>query len=223
MRRTSIVIVTVLTAASALMLASACSESTDGATPATLPDAVDGAASGTDGEAPKDDGGKSSSGGDATIVTGDASVLINEIHAGDDWVELVATGNVATDISGFRLADTDKDTGGPKLAEAAEFPAGTILSPKAYALVQAGGLDGGVGKACPDGGQSYCINAEFGISNKDGETLFLVDKSGVVVGKVDYPAKAAGDTEAWGRIPSGDPSSTFTVTQPTPGAANVTK
>ena len=198
-------------------LALACSESTDGAVPVVAPTTADGAANETgsapgDGALPPRDG---------AVVTA-SSVLLNEIAADEEWVELVASGATAVDVSGYRLADSEKDGGGPKLGEAATFPDGTILSPKAYVIVQAGGLDGG-GKACPDGGQSYCFHAEFGVSNKSGETLYLIDKAGAVVGSAIYPPKAAQAGETWGRLPNADPAGQFALTTPTPGGANQAK
>ena len=212
--------IVILLAAVALpsALAFACSESTDGVVPVTLDGAVDGATSET--SLPVADGGVPPL-GDGAIVTA-SSVLLNEISADQEWIELVASGTTAVDVSGFKIADSEKDGGGPKLDEAAKLPPGTVLSPKAYVIVQAGGLDGG-GRACPDGGQSYCVNAEFGISNKNGETIYLVDTAGTVVGSAIYPPKAAAAGETWGRVPNADPSGKFVITVPTPGAANQMK
>ena len=198
-------------------LAFACSESTDGAVPVAVPGAGGGGASETstptiDGETPR---------GDGAVVTA-SSVLLNEISADQEWIELVASGTTAVDVSGFKVADSEKDGGGPKLDEAAKLPPGTILSPKAYLIVQAGGLDGG-GRACPDGGQSYCVNARFGVSNKNGETVYLVDSSGAVVGSAIYPPKAAAAGETWGRLPNADPAGQFAITTPTPGAPNLAR
>lgn len=194
----------------------ACSEATDGVVPDGGTAGVDAAAEGGGGGG----GDASPSTPDASIEAGSARVLINEISGGDEWVELVNPGPSAEDISGFGLADTDKDTGGPKLGEAVTFPEGTILSPNAYVVVRGGGVD--AGKSCPDGGQSYCFFAEFGISNKNGETIFLLDRGQQVVGQVVYPPDASSGDESWSRIPSGDPNGTF-VTTPTstPGGANV--
>lgn len=216
MRRRAIVIASLLAPALAALVSFSCSESTDGAVPSTVPGAPDGATN-EGGVAPTD----SAAPRDGAVVTA-SSVLLNEIAADEEWVELVGSGTTAVDISGYRVADSEKDAGGPKLAEAVTFPPGTVLSPKAYVIVQAGGLDGG-GKACPDGGQSYCFKAEFGVSNKNGETIYLLDGSGAVVGSAIYPPKAALAGETWGRLPSADPNGVFAVTAPTPGAANHTK
>jgi len=197
-------------------LAFACSESTDGAVPA-VPPGADGATRET--SAPLVDGRAPS--GDGAVVTA-SSVLLNEISADHEWVELVASGTAAVDLSGFKVADSEKDGGAPKLDEAALLPNGTVLSPNAYLIVQAGGLDGG-GRTCPDGGQSFCVKAEFGVSNKNGETLYLINPAGTVVGSAIYPPKAADAGSTWGRLPNADPAGTFAITTPTPGRANLAK
>jgi hypothetical protein len=200
MRRT-IIAFSLLTLASASIATSACSEATDGVVPDAAVEPGEGGATGDGAAAPTDGGGAKADAG-PPLTAGDSSVLINEISASDEWIELVGSGTSAVDVSGFRLADS-KD-GGPKLDEAVTLPPGTILSPKAYLIVQGGGLDGG-GKACPDGGQSYCFNAEFGISNKNGETLFLIDSADAVVGTVVYPPQGAASGESWSRLPSAEP------------------
>lgn len=206
--------ITAITAflASAALAVISCAESTDGATPPTPgPTTADGAPAVQ--PAPGDAAARPDT---ATVTASDA--ILNEISASGEWIEVVSTGTSAVDISGFRVADMAKD-GGPKLSESVLFPAGTVLSPKAYLLVQGGGLDGG-GKPCPDGGQSYCFNAEFGISNKNGDEIYLLDVAGTVVGKAAYPPAAVDAGESWGRLPSGDPAGTFQKTLATPGATN---
>lgn len=217
MRSRILVLASLLVPALAALLTSSCSESTDGVVPTAEGGTLDGSAhDGATGVAP--DGAALTDGATVTL----SSVLLNEIAADEEWIELAASRTAAVDISGFKVADSEKDGGGPKVDEAATFPPGTILSPKSYVIVQAGGLDGG-GKACPDGGQSYCVKAEFGISNKNGETLYLLDDKGAVVGSAIYPPKAAGAGETWGRVPNADPKGTFAATVPTPGAANQAK
>ncbi len=197
--------------------AHACSEASDGAPIVSTSGSMDG--------------GALASGANAAAVPGssapvqDAStvnrMLLNEISPREEWVELVNTGNQAVDISGWYVSDREKDGGGPKLDEASKVPPGTILSPNSYLLVRGGGRDGGT--SCPDGGQSYCVHAEFQISNKNGETIFLLGPDGNEVAHVDYPAQAAPKGASWGRIPSGDPSGVFQATVMTPGAPNRTK
>lgn len=213
MHRRIIVSFTAALCTVAALASFSCSESTDGAAPDRPLEPAD-ASAGQDVTQGSNDASNSR---DTSPVT-ESALVLNEVAAAAEWVELVSTGSGPLDVSGFKVADLAKD-GGPKLDEAVTFPSGTILSPKAYVIVQGGGLDGG-GKACPDGGQSYCFNAEFGISNKNGDTLYLLDKSGAVVGSATYPPFAADAGETWGRLPSGDPAGIFQKTAPTPGAAN---
>jgi hypothetical protein len=200
----------------------ACSEATDGLVPpddiaAEGPDAAVGSSGSS---------GKASSSGNPPPAKGDggtvsnSTVLMNEVSATSDWVEIVNSGTDSADIGGWKVADLDKTTNGPKLSEAATFPAGTALAGGAYALVQAGGLD--AGKDCPGGGQALCVKAQFGVG-KSGETLFLLASDGGIVGQVVYPPNAASGSDTWGRIPSGDPNGAFQVTAGTPGAANTGK
>jgi hypothetical protein len=193
----------------------ACSEATDGLLPPD--DGVDA----SDDDAGAADSGKpkatKSPASPADAATGSTSVvLINELSADNDWVEVVNSGAADVDLGGWHVADLDKSTNGPKLDEAAAFVSGSVLPAGAYGLVQAGGLDGG--KPCP-GASAICVHAEFGIG-KSGETIFLVDKSSAVVGTVVYPANGAGSGQTWGRMPSGDPNGAFQATSATPGAAN---
>lgn len=217
-----IALLTALLAATSIF---ACSEAADGTLPATngAPNSVDASTSG-DGDSTDDGDGK----GDGKKDDKDAAppppfdagtaelVLINEISASEEWVELVNAGTGAVDISGYSLADLAKD-GTPKADEAAKFPDGTILSPNAYIVVQAGGDDT---TPCPEGGQSYCIHGSWGISNKSGETIFFLSPTGSIVSQAEYPPSAADDGETWGRIASGDPKGSFEKTKPTPGAVN---
>ena len=214
MHRKIIVVTALALVASASLVSLSCAESTDGVTPVVAD------ASSPDGTtvSPGPTANDGAAAPDSPMVTA-SSVLINELSPTAEWVELVSTGSTALDVSGFRVADSEKDGGGPKLKDAVTFPDGTIMSPKTYLIVQGGGLDGG-GKHCPDGGQSYCFNAEFGVSNKSGETLYLLDKGGAVVGTAVYPAMGAPSGDTWGRVPSGDPSGKFEPTASTPGATN---
>lgn len=154
----------------------------------------------------------------ATVTTG--LVVLNEIGVKDEWVEVVSSGTGEVDLSGWQVADRDKETGEPKLADAVTFPEGTKLAPGGYLLVKAGGVDGG--KPCPAAAKSVaCLRAEFGISNKNGETIFLIASDGGVQGTVVYPPDAAnGDDISWGRLPTGDPTGKFELTRATPAAAN---
>lgn len=196
------------------LVAYACSEAEDGAP--VIP--ANAGADATSEAAPTGDGAAQ----EASIPVGDAAaargVILNELSPGDEWIELVNSGKQPVDLSGFYVADRDKDGGAPKVDEAAKIPPGTILSPNAYLLVRGGGLD--AGKTCPDGGQSYCLNAEFGIGNKTGETIFLLDPNQKELERVVYPPEAAPKGASFGRIPSGDPMGVFQITVETPGAPN---
>ena len=163
---------------------------------------------------------------DPGVNVSNGDVLINEISGGDEWVELVNAGAAARDLGGYRLADRDKTTGAPKLQEALVFPAGTSLGAGAYAMVRGGGV-GDAGKPCPGpdagdaGAPALCFNAEFGIGNKDGETIFLLAPDGTVVGKVVYPSKGSSGSRSYSRIPSGVATAGFEGAAETPGAPNV--
>ncbi len=157
---------------------------------------------------------------DAGVNVTASSVLINEISGGDEWVEIVNSGQGPEDIGGYRLADRDKVTGEPKLSEAVTFPPSTLVPKGGYVVVRGGGT-ADAGKPCPDGGQAHCFNAEFGISNKSGETLFLLAPDGGTLGKVVYPPDASGGDTSYARIPTGDPDGSFRTVLATPGAPNV--
>ncbi len=188
----------------------ACSEATDGLVPPPIEGASDASV----------EGSSSSSSSSSSGSTADANtvVLINEISGDKEWVELVNSGGDAVDVSGWKIADRDKTTGGPKLSEAAELPAGTTLPSGAYGLVLGGGLD--AGKDCPSGGQVFCAHAEFGISTKNGETIFLLDGAERVLGSVVFPPDASGPDQSWSRRPNADPNGAFSLAPATPGAPN---
>lgn len=204
-------------AASAL---GACSESTDGITDAG-PLAADGSSADATSSGGNGDtgGGGSSSGGLFDAASGTSPILINEISGGDEWVEIVNASSAAIDVSGWKIADRDKTTGGPKLSEAATIPNGTSLAAGAFGMVRGGGLD--AGKDCPAGGQAFCLHAEFGISKKNGETIYLIGADGGVFGSVEYPATDASTSgSTWCRIPNAAPTGHFENCPETPGAPN---
>ena len=192
----------------------ACSEATDG-----LP-LYDVIITSNDGGATKPGDDEPAKPFDAqTVSTG--VVLLNEIGAKDEWIEVVNSGTADVDVGGWIVSDRDKDTGEPKLEDAVTFPEGTHLAPNTYLLVKAGGVDGG--KPCPAsrGPSPACFHAEFGISNKNGETIFLLAGDGGVQGTAVYPPDAAnGPAISWSRLPSGDPTGEFVLARATPGTAN---
>jgi hypothetical protein len=199
----------------------ACSEATDGLDlggplGASRTDAQDGGGESARGDGEAQDGSTSQA-RDATTVSRSA-IVINEISAGGEWIELVNAGASAVDLSGWKVADREKDTGGPKLAEAVTFDPGTVLSPRAYVVVKGGGLD--AGKPCPEGPQSYCVLADFGISSKNGETMFLLWPDAGIAGEVVLPPSDAGKDTTYSRVPSGVPDAGFQARPATPGAKN---
>lgn len=213
----------------------ACSEANDGAgeKPAFTGDTDSSSKSSKDDDDGSKAGDKKSAGDDDddddAVVDGDAApstttdvtkVLLNEVAPGDEWIELVNAGDTTVDLEGWKLADREKTEDKPKLDEAVTLPKGTKLAAGGYILVRGGGLDAGT---CPAGGQSACLHAEFGISNKAGETLYWIAPDGVVAGTIVYPPEGAAKGQSWARVPSGDPKGTFRASEPTPGAANPSK
>ena len=178
---------------------------------------VDTADSGTSTSSGAGGSGATSSTTSSTGGNGGAEplVILNELSPFDDWVELVNAGPSAIDVSGSAVADLDPTTQAPKLAEAARFPSGTVLSPNAYALVQGGGVD------CTGGPESYCISATWSVGHKNGETIYLLDPADRVVTSVVYPPNGAATGSSWGRLPNADPAGEWQEATPTPGAANV--
>lgn len=196
----------------------ACSEAAD-----LSPDAGESSTS--------DSGSLASDGGSTTTTTNDSgstttpnpdaaagAVALNEICGkGDNWVEVFNNTSAAVDVSNYAVCDTEKDGGGPKTSEAVAFPDNTILSPNSYLIVAGSGSDGGLGP-CPDGGQSYCFQATWGISNKDGENIYLLAPGGSVAETASYPGNTLNDGQTWARLPNG--TGAFAIAAATPGATN---
>lgn len=197
-----------------MMIPGACAEATSGLSSDAPDAAVDGGAT-ADGATSFDA---------AHQVPNDATapeakfLLINEVASDKEWVELVNASSVALDISGLGIADQLPDAGVPKLSEALRFPSGTILSPHAYVVVH---NPSGDASACPVGSESYCFKMSFGISTKNGETLYVLGADDKPLSSVAVPPNAAPAGSTWARIGNADPGGVFKVTPPTPGAANV--
>lgn len=154
-------------------------------------------------------------------ASGPPGLVVNEIRAtGDDWVELYNAGTTAIDLGGFRIADTDTDSGVPRVSQAVQLPAGTMLAPGAYLFLLADQNDAGVGPqtACLDGGPSMCFHARWGISATRGETISIINALNVVVLQGVFPPNAVVTGQSYGRLPNGTGS--FVANRPTPGAAN---
>lgn len=180
-----------------------------------------GAGAGQPSEGGNGDGGSPSEGGSSATSMGTGDVVINEIDANVDWVELYNKGDGAFDLGGLTLADSD-GAGGPKLDEAIIFPAGTTIAAGASLFIL-GKQDEIVGPGeqepqteCAPG-TSPCFFAPWGLSDGDGDEIFLLDDDRLVSSSA-YPAAAAGEGETWCRVPDG--TGEFEVCTPTPGAAN---
>ncbi len=162
-------------------------------------------------------------GGATTASSGSAGgepeglLVINELSAdGDDWIELFNAGEGDLDLSGLRIADQETP-GVPKLADAMTIPDGTTLEAGAYLFIlgdQDPPADGFTDVCEP--GPAPCLQAGFGLSQGNGDEVFVVDTGDAVLVSVVYPADAAVEGESWGRLPNG--SGEFAVAGPTPGA-----
>ena len=159
------------------------------------------------------------SGGGNTPAAGE--VVVNEIDADADWVELYNRSDVALDLDGLMLADSD-GAGGPKLDNAITFPTETRIEPgaslfilaKQDTVVEPGEQE--PQSACAPG-PSPCFYAPFGLSKGDGDEIFLLDGDSVIASAV-FPPDAAEDGETWCRVPDG--TGELQVCAGTPGAAN---
>lgn len=219
----SLFFVTVTLGAAITAVLVACSEATDGADApgsawAARPDAQGADGDGAPPVAAGEDGGGTTTLRDASTVSR-STIIINEISGSGEWIELVNAGSNAVDLSGWKVADREKDTGGPKLTDAVTFEPGTVLSPRAYVVVKGGGVDAGV--PCPEGGQSYCVFAEFGISSKNGETVFLLWPDAGIAGEAVLPPSTTTPKDStYSRVPSGVPDAGFMTRAASPGAKN---
>ncbi len=203
-----------------LTLLCACSESRD--------DTGGGGQTGASSTADATSASNATSTSDASSATGmgggdpgPALVVVNEISATDDWVELVNLGPGAADLSGWVVAD-EETPGVPKLTEALTFPEDTSLEEGAYLLVVAKVTDpmpGPQSDCLASGGPDTCYQAAFGISDGSGDGIYLLDADGVSIDEVTYPPGAAADGESWARLPDGEGD--FGVSaNPSPGEKN---
>ncbi len=187
-----------------------------------------GGGAGGDGGAPVTSSGgaggsgetSSGGGGSSSSAMGKAEVVINEIDANNDWIELVNVGEESFDLAGLLLADSD--AGDPKLDTAIEFPEGATLAGGARLFIlakQDNAVEPGVQdpQTVCEPGASPCFYAPFGISDADGDEIFLLDGDRIISSGVYEPAAAA-DGESWCRLPDG--TGDFAVCAPTPSAPN---
>lgn len=210
----------VLAPLAAVALAQGCAEAVETARPdAGLVALVE---AGTDGGADKPGDGGGGGGGKVDAPQDNpGGVQINEVSPkGEEWLELVNASGSPKDLSGWIVADAEKDGGAPKIDEGLKIPDGTVLAPATYLVIVASSKDGG--GACPAPAGSACLFAAFGISAKSGERLHLVRPDGSVATAVDLPPNAVAlDGETWSRLPNG--SGPFAVGIATPGAPNRAK
>jgi hypothetical protein len=154
----------------------------------------------------------------STSSGGPGGVVVNEMSgAGDDYIELFNAGQDTADLSGLRIADQESP-GTPKLASAVTLPTGTTLPKGAYLFILCG-----VSNPSPDPvtdcapGPAPCFQADFKLSNMDGDAVFLVDGDDEVLEEDAYPG-GLDDGTSWSRLPNG--TGAFGEGAATPGAAN---
>jgi hypothetical protein len=147
------------------------------------------------------------------------AVVVNEIRAkGAEFVELYNPTSNAIDLSGVKVADTIADSGCPKISEALVFPNGTSLPSGQYVVVRTSSGDaGGPFADCIDAGIP-CWQATWGISNSQGESVFILTGGDVIATTGYYPPLAVDSGLSWGRLPNGTGS--FAANTPTPGGPN---
>lgn len=189
-------------------LAVACTEAAEPYAPgSSISDGGGATDASTDASKPKKDAA-SAPGSDG------GSAVINEISGEKEWVELYNRGGVPLALAGYKVADRSKDAGTPKMSEAFTFPAGTTLEANGYLIVAGNAPADGGPAPCPSG-VSECFSAEWGISNKAGDTLYLLAADDSVIDEAEYPAGSVPAGSSWSRSPNGDGD--FAVTSPSPG------
>ncbi len=154
----------------------------------------------------------------AATVVGSTPIAINEVQGkGDDWIELLNTGDQSVSLGGIHLADMGAN-GCPKMEEALLFPTSASLAPGGRLLV--------VGKKAPKAGEQTdclpgasgpCWHMAFKVSATSGDAIFLIS-GGKVVAAAAVPPNALTETASWGRLPDG--TGAYTNIVPTPGTAN---
>ncbi len=119
----------------------------------------------------------------------------------NDWVELYNGGESPVDLSGWYLSDSLKDT------KKWQFPAGTVVAPGGYFVVEATGHESRWKEGV----------ATFGIS-ASGETMVLSDAAGEIVDVFETGVLSAGLSS--GRIEGDVNTERVFFTTPTRGRAN---
>lgn len=116
-------------------------------------------------------------------------VVMNEIFAAGvagnlDWIEIYNPSTQPVDISGYKIYDVGGQ-GGTK--DKKQFPAGTVVAPKAFYVIVTDTIVSG--------------NDGFGLSGTSGETVWLENGAGSVVDVIAFPALTA--AQSYGRLPDG--------------------
>lgn len=199
-----------------VMLCCACSTG-NGATSASSSSSGSGAQSST--SSANASSGTALSSSSTSLGPPRTAPVFNEVSArGDDWIELANPANTVLDVGGMVLADSDAD-GGPRMAEALTFPAGSVVPPGGLLFVvadKAGAMPGVQMDCLVDAGPPACFQAAFGITAA-GDTLFLLDEHARVLRSLSVPADVV-DGGTWCRHP--DSTGEFQDCSPSPGAHN---
>jgi hypothetical protein len=191
-------------AVGAFGVASGCSkgsDSTGGGEADTDTDTDTDTDSDTDTDTDTDTGpGKS----DATLVINEILALNNTINVDEngqheDWIELYNTGDTAIDLEGFQLTDHPDGKNAPWA-----IPAGHSVAAHGWFLVW-----------CDDDAGDGPLHADFKLEG-NGEDIAVYDPKGDVVDTLSYD-KQAPDV-SWARHPDG--GDTWQAATPTPLAAN---
>ncbi len=203
------------------LVVAACPEATDGEPREgfTRQEESDAATDEPSDEEDASDSAKDSSSKKDTGPSPALELTINEISArGTEWIEIKNLGGVSADLEGIRIADRDKDAGVPKLSEALTLPKGTNLAAGGYLLAVHVSDDAG---SCPadlvkNGGACFAVT--FGLSNKEGDEVFIVAKNDAVIASAEYPPSAVASGQTWSRLPDG--TGAFAAGKSTPLAIN---
>ena len=147
-------------------------------------------------------------------------VVINEIDADRDFVELYNTGSAACDLAGFKVADAVGVNSAPKIPEALVFPPNSLIAAHGFVLVIANQPNPGGPITCLST-VFPCYTATYGISAA-GERIYFLNSLNATLDTSDWPdplndgGVPTGQTV--GRLPDG--TGGFTFTRATPGLPN---
>lgn len=152
---------------------------------------------------------------------GEADLVVNEIQPlSPEWLEIGNGGDSDVDVSGIGICDEDGN-GDCDTAKAMFFPEGTVIPAHGHILVMTNDKAENNGVLSSDcvAGVPSCFHAIFKISAKDGEKIRLIDKEGVEIDSLSYPADATSDPgQSWSRLP--DATGEASLGSSTPAAEN---